>query len=79
MTCLILQSLQLAAFLFTVCHVVLIVQDWFLDMSLIEFIKRAEMLKPPTPASTPAMEGSGSEDMEDFFPNIGECTTILTS
>ncbi|XP_022104074.1 protein SMG9-like isoform X2 [Acanthaster planci] len=65
-----IQSLQLAAFLFTVCHVVLVVQDWFLDMNLIEFIKRAEMLKPPTPAPTPAMEGTSSEDTEDFFPNI---------
>lgn len=29
-----LQSLQIAAFLFTVCHVVIVVQDWFTDLSL---------------------------------------------
>lgn len=28
------QSLQIAAFLFTVCHVVLLVQDWFTDLGL---------------------------------------------
>lgn len=28
------QSLQIAAFLFTVCHVVIMVQDWFTDLSL---------------------------------------------
>ncbi|XP_062466107.1 nonsense-mediated mRNA decay factor SMG9, partial [Pezoporus occidentalis] len=29
-----MQSLQIAAFLFTVCHVVLLVQDWFTDLGL---------------------------------------------
>ncbi|XP_054106577.1 nonsense-mediated mRNA decay factor SMG9 isoform X1 [Callithrix jacchus] len=29
-----MQSLQIAAFLFTVCHVVIVVQDWFTDLSL---------------------------------------------
>lgn len=28
------QSLQIAAFLFTVCHVVIVVQDWFTDVNL---------------------------------------------
>lgn len=28
------QSLQIAAFLFTVCHVVIVVQDWFTDLNL---------------------------------------------
>ncbi|XP_030768807.1 protein SMG9 isoform X3 [Rhinopithecus roxellana] len=31
------QSLQIAAFLFTVCHVVIVVQDWFTDLSLYSF------------------------------------------
>ncbi|PIK60760.1 hypothetical protein BSL78_02324 [Apostichopus japonicus] len=47
-----MQSLQLVSFLMTVCHVVLVVVDWFPDLSLMEFLKRAEMLKPP-PISTP--------------------------
>ncbi|XP_041032719.1 protein SMG9 isoform X3 [Carcharodon carcharias] len=29
-----MQSLQMAAFLFTVCHAVLLVQDWFTDLNL---------------------------------------------
>ncbi|KAL7394120.1 hypothetical protein ABVT39_020980 [Epinephelus coioides] len=29
-----MQSLQIAAFLFTVCHVVIVVQDWFTDLNL---------------------------------------------
>ena len=28
------QSLQIAAFLFTVCHVIIVVQDWFTDLNL---------------------------------------------
>ncbi|XP_030768806.1 protein SMG9 isoform X1 [Rhinopithecus roxellana] len=32
-----MQSLQIAAFLFTVCHVVIVVQDWFTDLSLYSF------------------------------------------
>lgn len=30
-----LQSLQFAAFLFSVCHVVIFVQDWFVDPNLV--------------------------------------------
>ncbi|EFB28087.1 hypothetical protein PANDA_013207, partial [Ailuropoda melanoleuca] len=36
-----MQSLQIAAFLFTVCHVVIVVQDWFTDLSLYRSTKRA--------------------------------------
>lgn len=32
------QSLQIAAFLFTVCHVVIVVQDWFTDLNLYRYI-----------------------------------------
>lgn len=31
------QSLQIAAFLFTVCHVVVVVQDWFTDLNLYRY------------------------------------------
>lgn len=30
-----LQSLQFAAFLFSVCHVIIFVQDWFIDPNLV--------------------------------------------
>lgn len=32
------QSLQIAAFLFTVCHVVIVVQDWFTDLNLYRLV-----------------------------------------
>lgn len=32
------QSLQIAAFLFTVCHVVIVVQDWFTDLTLYRWV-----------------------------------------
>ena len=31
-----LQSLQLASFLMTVCHVVVVVLDWFVDVNLLK-------------------------------------------
>lgn len=34
-----IQSLQLAAFLLTVCHVVIVVQDWFFDPNVIRYYK----------------------------------------
>ena len=30
-----LQSLQFAAFLFSVCHVIIFTQDWFVDPNLV--------------------------------------------
>lgn len=32
------QSLQIAAFLFTVCHVVIVVQDWFTDLNVYRYV-----------------------------------------
>ncbi|XP_071481507.1 nonsense-mediated mRNA decay factor SMG9-like [Diadema antillarum] len=66
-----MQSLHVAAFLLTVCHVVLLVEDWFSDVGLMEFLKRAEMLKPSTPPpSSSQSESSSAENHEDFVPNI---------
>ncbi|KAK2151923.1 hypothetical protein LSH36_345g00009 [Paralvinella palmiformis] len=61
--CVEIQSLQLAAFILTVCNVVLVVADWFIDTNLIRFLKTAEMLKPPTP-------GHDSNIVEEYFPNV---------
>ncbi len=52
---------------------VIVVQDWFIDINLIEFLKRAEMLKPPTPSPGPKHDESNVDDTEDYFPNIGMC------
>ncbi|ENN78069.1 hypothetical protein YQE_05463, partial [Dendroctonus ponderosae] len=41
-----IQGLQLTGFLMSVCHVLLVVQDWFFDSNVIRFVQTAEMLKP---------------------------------
>ncbi|KAF6212681.1 hypothetical protein GE061_013207 [Apolygus lucorum] len=52
--------LQFIAFVLSVCHVVVVVQDYFHDPDLIRFIQTAEMLKPPT---------AQSDDESDYFPH----------
>ncbi|KAG5856169.1 hypothetical protein ANANG_G00005190 [Anguilla anguilla] len=65
------QSLQMAAFLFTVCHVVIVVQDWFTDINLYRFLQTAEMLKPSTPSASHDSAGSsGSEEGSEYYPHI---------
>ncbi|XP_034190373.1 nonsense-mediated mRNA decay factor SMG9 [Osmia lignaria lignaria] len=58
-----LQSLQFAAFLFSVCHVIIFVQDWFIDPNLVRFLQTAEMLKP---SSTSNMD----QDYVEYYPHI---------
>ncbi|XP_051865880.1 nonsense-mediated mRNA decay factor SMG9 [Pristis pectinata] len=66
-----MQSLQLAAFLFTVCHVVIVIQDWFTDINLYRFLQTAEMLKPSTPSPSHELSGgTGSDEGTEYYPNI---------
>ncbi|XP_014117889.1 PREDICTED: protein SMG9 [Pseudopodoces humilis] len=65
------QSLQIAAFLFTVCHVVLLVQDWFTDLGLYRFLQTAEMVKPPTPSPSHDSSGGGAEEPSEYYPHLG--------
>lgn len=58
-----LQSLQFAAFLFSVCHVIIFVQDWFVDPNLVRFLQTAEMLKP---SSTTIID----QDYVEYYPHI---------
>ncbi|PBC33317.1 hypothetical protein APICC_08648 [Apis cerana cerana] len=58
-----LQSSQFAAFLFSVCHVIIFVQDWFVDPNLVRFLQTAEMLKP---SSTSNMD----QDYVEYYPHI---------
>jgi len=69
--CLEIQALQILTFLYTVCHVVLVVQDHFTDLNLLNLLKTAEMLKPST-VSHAAQDGSGTnpEDYTEYFPYI---------
>uniref|UniRef100_A0A8C3Y567 Nonsense-mediated mRNA decay factor SMG9 n=1 Tax=Catharus ustulatus TaxID=91951 RepID=A0A8C3Y567_CATUS len=64
------QSLQIAAFLFTVCHVVLLVQDWFTDLGLYRFLQTAEMVKPPTPSPSHDGAASGAEEPSEYYPHL---------
>ncbi|XP_076987718.1 nonsense-mediated mRNA decay factor SMG9 isoform X3 [Tamandua tetradactyla] len=66
-----MQSLQIAAFLFTVCHVVIVVQDWFTDLSLYRFLQTAEMVKPSTPSpSHESSSTSGSDEGTEYYPHL---------
>lgn len=69
--CLEIQALQILTFLYTVCHVVLVVQDHFTDLNLLHLLKTAEMLKPST-VSHAAQDGTGTnpEDYTEYFPYI---------
>nr|XP_012616730.1 protein SMG9 isoform X4 [Microcebus murinus] len=53
-----MQSLQIAAFLFTVCHVVIVVQDWFTDLSL--YSCSDLMAVPPAPQDLCAHLSAGN-------------------
>ncbi|KAM7138197.1 nonsense-mediated mRNA decay factor SMG9 isoform 1-T2 [Macrochelys suwanniensis] len=66
-----MQSLQIAAFLFTVCHVVIVVQDWFTDLSLYRFLQTAEMVKPSTPSPSHESTGSsGADEGTEYYPHV---------
>jgi len=51
--------------MFSVCHVVILVQDWFIDFSLLRLIQAAETLKPVQPTSS----GEDNQVIE-YFPNL---------
>lgn len=57
-----IQGLQLTTFLMSVCHVLLVVQDWFLDSNVVRFLHTAEMLKPTIP--------NPEEEIIDYFPHV---------
>lgn len=67
-----LQSLQITTFLLTVCHVVLVVQDWFCDLNVMRFLKTAEMLKPMSgvPTSHESSSSLSAEELDEYYPNM---------
>jgi len=67
--CIEIQSLQIASFLLTVCHVLIVSLDWFLDRNLIKFLLTAEMLKP-TRSSTSHESTANLEEMSEHYPHI---------
>eukprot|EP00112_Aurelia_sp_Birch-Aquarium-sp1_P009574 Seg2092.3 transcript_id=Seg2092.3/GoldUCD/mRNA.D3Y31 product="Protein SMG9" protein_id=Seg2092.3/GoldUCD/D3Y31 len=66
------QSLQILTFLYAVCHVVVVVMDHFTELSLLKFLKSAEMLKPSSVAHS-GQDGSSTtnaEDLDEYFPHV---------
>ncbi|KAK5643551.1 hypothetical protein RI129_007396 [Pyrocoelia pectoralis] len=57
-----IQGLQMTAFLMSICHVLILAQDWFLDSNVIRFLQTAEMLKPTI--SNP------EDELVDHFPHL---------
>jgi len=60
-----IQSLQLIGFMLSMCHVVILVQDWFLDFGLMRLIQTAETLKPVTPTTS-----SQDNQVIEYFASI---------
>jgi len=58
-------SLQQLGFLLSVCHCLLLVQDWATDMNLIRLLLAAEMLKPLTPSM-----GGDERGLTEHFPHL---------
>lgn len=57
-----IQGLQLTTFLMSVCHVIIFVQDWFLDSNVIRFLQTAEMLRPTI--------SNLEDELTDHFPHL---------
>jgi len=69
-----IQSLQIVGFLSMVCHVVLAIQDHFVDTSLIELLHTSNMLRPSAPAFTSASSGDDASNIQqqvtEYFPEL---------
>ncbi|GBM02241.1 Protein SMG9 [Araneus ventricosus] len=66
---LLMQSLQQAAFMMAVCHTIISVQDWFIDLNYLRFLLSAEMLKPTTPINIHDLNPLPEETTE-YYPHI---------
>ncbi|KAH9503704.1 smg-9, nonsense mediated mRNA decay factor [Bulinus truncatus] len=66
-----MQSMQLLTFLLSVCNIILVADDWFIDINFLRLIQDAEMLKPSTqPPSTADSISASKEDTVDFYPTV---------
>ena len=70
--CVEMQSLQIASFLMTVCHVILVTQDWFTDLTFLRSLLTAEMLRPQTHTSSHegSQGNSHQDDIPEFYPTV---------
>lgn len=62
-----MQSLQIATLFFSICHVVLVVQDYFTDHSIFQFLQTAEMLKLSMPTNDISNLDS---EFHEFYPHV---------
>ncbi|XP_030757386.1 protein SMG9-like isoform X2 [Sitophilus oryzae] len=58
-----IRGLQYASFLMAVCHILMVVQEWFFDSNVIRFIHTAERLKPTISNST-------EDEFSEHFPHL---------
>ena len=65
-----MHALQIIGFLSNVCHKVLLVQDYFVDSSLMRLVHAAEMLKPSSPAFVTFPEDETTPPVVDYFPDL---------
>ena len=61
------RAFQIMGFLMSVCHVVVLVQDHFVDPNLMEAVQTAEMLRPSSPA---LIGGVDSGTVVEYFPEL---------
>ncbi len=61
------QSLQLLGFLMNICHVIIVVQDWFCDEDQLFQLKIAESLKPRQPAPATLEDHA---QIVDYYPDL---------
>ena len=57
----------ISGFLMNICHVICLVQDWFVDIDQMEFVKMAEALKPSAPALSSYEDNSPSVE---YYPGL---------
>ena len=81
-----IQSIELACFVLSVCNVVLLTEDWFIDPGLFKILHTAEMLMPNisfglgSAATTTSNNNSGSnsasnsdEIYSEHHAHLGKC------
>ena len=70
-----MQSIELACFILSVCNVVLIAEDWFVDPNLFRLLQTAEMLMPNMSANSTTSNTNGGvqqqQQQEEFHMENG--------
>lgn len=65
-----MQSMQMSTFLLSVCNIVLVAVDWFVDLSLLRLLQDAEMLKPSTQPSSSSADNIVKDYDMDLYPTV---------